>query len=141
MRRGALALTAVAALAGCGSSGTSAKDYRAQADAICAQIKSERERLPPAANIDELRSVAQSTIAINTDALRKFKGLDPPGDLKGPHTVIVERLSETLKLQQQAVKESASSPAMASINIRAGRARAALLAAAKEAKLPACQAL
>jgi hypothetical protein len=80
-------------------------------------------------------------IAINTDALRKFKELKPSGDLKAPHTVIVTRLGETLKLQQQALKTNPKSRAMQTINIRAGQARAALLAAAQQAKLPACQRL
>jgi hypothetical protein len=141
MRRAAPALLAVAALTGCGSSGSSDKDYRAKADAICTQIRAQRDRLPSASNIEELRAVAQSTIAINTDALRKFKALDPPGDLKGPHTVIVDRLGETLKIQQQAVKTDAQSKTMASLNVRAAQARAALLAAAKEAKLQACEQL
>jgi hypothetical protein len=142
VRRSAIALVAVAGLAGCGrSSGLSDKDYRAKADAICAQIRSERDRLPAASNLEELRAVAQSTIAINTDALRKFKELDPPGDLKGPHTVIVNRLGETLRLQQQALKANPKSDTMQSINVRAGQARAALLAAAEQAKLPACQRL
>jgi hypothetical protein len=85
--------------------------------------------------------VARSTIAINTDALRKFKELDPPGDLKAPHSVIVTRLGDTLKLQQQALKTNPKSQAMESINVRAGQARAALLAAAQQAKLPACEQL
>jgi hypothetical protein len=142
VKRAAAALLAVAGLAGCGgSSGLSDKDYRAKADAICAQIKSERDRLPTASNLEELRAVAQSTIAINTDALRKFKELDPPGDLKAPHVVIVNRLGETLRLQQQAIKADPKSNTMQSINVRAGQARAALLAAAKQAKLQACQRL
>ena len=131
----------VALLAGCGSSGMSDKDYRAKADAICASIKSQRDRLPPASNIEELKAVARSTIAINTDALRKFKALKPPGDLKAPHSVIVTRLGETLQLQQKALDTSAKSTAMQQINVRAGQARAALLAAAQQAKLPACEQL
>jgi hypothetical protein len=132
----------VLVLAGCGgSSGLSDKDYRAKADAICASIRSQRDRLPAASNIEELRAVAQSTIAINTDALRKFKELKAPDDLKAPHTVIVTRLAETLRLQQQALKTDAKSQAMQTINVRAGQARAALLAAAQQAKLPKCAAL
>jgi hypothetical protein len=144
MRRAAqaVAVLVAAVFAGCGGSGgLSDKEYRSKAGAICARIKSERDRLPPASNIEELRAVARSTIAINTDALRKFKELDPPGDLKAPHSVIVTRLGETLKLQQQALKTSPKSQAMQSINVHAGQARAALLAAAQQAKLPACEQL
>jgi hypothetical protein len=140
MRR-RLLLVGLVVLAGCGSSGMSDKDYRKEADAICARIKSERDRLPTASNIEELRAVAQSTIAINTDALRKFKELDPPDDLNAPHTVIVTRLAETLRLQQQALKTNPKSTAMQSINVRAGQARAALLKAAQQAKLQACERL
>jgi hypothetical protein len=140
MRRVAPVL-AVLVVAGCGSSGMSDKDYRAKANAICTSIRSQRDRLPPASNIEELRAVAQSTIAINTDALRKFKELKPSGDLKAPHSVIVTRLGETLNLQQQALKTNPKSTAMQTINIRAGQARAALLAAAQQAKLPACERL
>jgi hypothetical protein len=131
----------VVALAGCGSSGMSDKDYRAKADAICASIKSQRDRLPPASNLEELKAVARSTIAINTDALRRFKELKPPGDLKAPHSVIVTRLGETLQLQQKALTAGAKSTTMQQINVRAGQARAALLAAAQQAKLPACEQL
>jgi hypothetical protein len=143
MRRSLLLLLlGIAALAGCGgSSGLSDKDYRAKADAICTSIKSQRDRLPTASNIEELRAVAQSTIAINTDALRKFKELKPPDDLKAPNSVIVTRLGETLSLQQQALKAGQKSQAMQTINVRAAQAHAALLAAAQQAKLPACEQL
>ena len=137
----AVALPVAVAVAGCGSSGTSDKEYRDKANAICASIKSQRDRLPPASNIEELKAVARSTIAINTEALSKFKALDPPGDLKSPHTVIVTRLGETLKLQQQALTTDPKSTAMQQINVKAGQARAALLAAAQQAKLPACEQL
>ena len=141
MRRFAVAL-GVLVLAGCGgSSGLSDKEYRAKGNAICTSIRSQRDRLPAASNLEELRAVAQSTIAINTDALRKFNELDPPDDLKAPHSVIVTRLGETLKLQQQALKTNPKSQAMQTINVRAGQARAALLAAARQAKLPACERL
>jgi hypothetical protein len=140
-RRLLCALPIAVAVAGCGSSGSSDKEYRDKADAICASIKSQRDRLPPASNIEELKAVARSTIAINTDALRKFKELDPPGDLKSPHSVIVARLGETLKLQQQALTTDPKSTAMQQINVKAGQARAALLAAAQQAKLPACEQL
>jgi hypothetical protein len=142
VRRAALSALAVAVLAGCGgSSGLSDKDYRAKADAICARIKFQRERLPSAQTFEQLQSVVQSTIAINTDALRKFRELKPPDDLKGPHTIIVTRLAETLKLQQRAVKLKPDSPEIRPINVRAGAARDALLQAAKQAKLTACQQL
>jgi hypothetical protein len=143
MRRSLLLVPlGVVALAGCGgSSGLSDKDYRAKGDAICASIKAQRDRLPTASNIEELRAVAQSTIAINTDGLRKFKELKPPDDLKAPHSVIVTRFGETLRLQQQALKAGAKSQAMQTINVRAAEAHAALLAAAQQAKLPACAAL
>jgi hypothetical protein len=138
MRRAAM-IVACVTVAGCGGSGgMSAKDYRAKADAICASITSQRDRLPPASNLTELRAVARSTIAINTDALRRFKALDPPGDLKAPNDVIVTRLQQTLELQQQALKAGAASKTMETINVRAGQARKALVAAAQQAKLPAC---
>lgn len=141
MRRAA-ALAALLAVAGCGgSSGSSAKVYRAKADAICTTIKSQRDRIPPAQDIEQLRAVAQATIAINTDALRRFKALKPPDDLKGEHEIIVTRLDETLNLQQQAVTIDPKSKAMETINVRAGQAHTALVAAAKSAKLPACEAL
>ena len=141
MRRVGFAVALLVTAAGCGSSGMSDKEYRDKADAICTSITSQRERLPPASNVEELRAVAGSTIAINTDALRKFKELDPPGDLKSPHSAIVTQLGETLKLQQQALTTDPQSTAMQQINVRAGKARAALLAAAQQAKLPACEQL
>jgi hypothetical protein len=131
----------VVALAGCGSSGMSDKDYRDRADAICASIKSQRDRIPPASNLEDLKAAARTTIAINTAALRQFKELKPPGDLKAPHSVIVTRLAETLQLQQKALSTPAKSNAMQAINVRAGQARAALLAAAQQAKLTACEQL
>jgi hypothetical protein len=138
-RLGVLAI--LVAVAGCGSSGMSDKEYREKADAICASIKAQRDRLPAASNLEELKAVARSTIAINTEGLHRFKELDPPGDLKSPHSVIVTRLGETLKLQQQALTTDPKSTAMQQINVRAGQARAALLAAAQQAKLHACEQL
>ena len=127
-------------LAGCGgSSGLSDKEYRTKADAICTSIRSQRDRLPAASETS--RSCGRwrsSTVAINTDALRRFKDLDPPGDLSDQHDVIVKSLDDTVKLQQQALRTKATSDAMRTINIRAGEARAAILKAAEQAKLPAC---
>ena len=40
----ALAVAVAVAVAGCGSSGTSDKEYRDKANAICASIKSQRDR-------------------------------------------------------------------------------------------------
>jgi hypothetical protein len=132
------AVLVLVAVAGCGSSSLSAKDYRAKADAICTTIRSERDRLPGARDLEQLRAVARSTLAINTDALRRFKDLDPPGDLSDQHDVIVKGLDDTVKLQQQALRTKATSDAMRTINIRAGEARAEILKAAEQAKLPAC---
>jgi hypothetical protein len=141
MRRAGCALALLVAVAGCGSSGMSDKEYRDKADAICASIKAQRERLPPASNVEELKAVARSTIAINTEGLRRFKELHPPGDLESPHSAIVTQLGETLKLQQQALTTDPQSTAMQQINTKAGQAHAALLAAAQQAKLPACEQL
>ena len=136
------ALVAVA-VAGCGGSGgLSDKDYRAKADAICTSLKAQRDRLPPAQNIGDLRAVARSTIAIETDALNRFKALKPPGDLKAPHAVIVTRLGQTVALQNQALKQAnPKSQASQTINVGAGKAHAAIIAAAMQAKLPACEQL
>lgn len=138
MRRAPL-IGVLIVLAGCGSSGMSAKAYRAKAAAICASVKAQRDRLTPASNLEELRAVARSTIAINTDALRRFKALDPPDALKAPHSVIVTRLSQTLQLQQKALKTDPRSKAMQTINVQVGQAHQALVAAAQQAKLPACE--
>jgi outer membrane murein-binding lipoprotein Lpp len=140
MRRAAI-VAGLVALAGCGSSGMSAKDYRAKADSICTSVRAQRDRLTPASNLEELKAVARSTIAINTDALRRFKALKPSGDLKAPNSVIVTRLQETLQLQEQALKTDPRSTAMRTINGRVAIAHAALIAAARQAKLPACEQL
>lgn len=141
MRRTALLAGLLLTIAGCGSSGTSAKDYRTKADAICTSVRAQRDRLTPASNLEELKAVARSTIAINTDALRRLQALKPPGDLKAPHSVIVARLQETLKLQQQALTTDPASTAMKAINGRVAIAHAALVKAAQDAKLPACEQL
>jgi hypothetical protein len=141
-RLAASAALAAVCLAGCGGGGgLSAKDYRAKADAICTTIRSERDRLPSAQDLEQLKAVARSTIAINTDALRRFKALKPSGDLKSPNDVIITRLSQTVTLQQQALKADPKSKTMENINVQAGEARAAMVAAAKQAKLVACQKL
>jgi hypothetical protein len=132
---------ALIAVAGCGSSGMSDNEYREKADAICASITAQRDRLTPASNLEELRAVAQSTIAINTDALRRFKELEPPGDLKAAHRTIVGRLDEMLRLQQQALTTDPKSPAGQQINANAVTARAGLVNAAQQAKLQACEQL
>jgi hypothetical protein len=143
VRATALPLLAVVVLGGCGgSSALSDKDYRAKADAICASIRAQRDRLPPPSNdIEDLRAAARSTIAINTDALRRFKELEPPGDLKAPHAEIVGRLGDTLRLQQQALRAGADNQALQVINVRAAQARDGLLKAAQQAKLQACERL
>jgi hypothetical protein len=138
MRRIGVVLVLTGLVSGCGSSSLSAKDYRAKADAICTTIRSERDRLPGARDLEQLRAVARSTLAINTDAVRRFKDLDPPGDLSDQHDVIVKSLQDTVKLQQKALRTKATSDAMRTINIRAGEARAKILKAAEQAKLPAC---
>lgn len=141
-RAALLACVGATVVAGCGGGGgMSAKDYRAKANAICTSIRAQRDRLPPASNLDELKAVARSTIAINTDALRKFKALDPPDELKAPNSVIVTRLNETLQLQQKALGTDPRSKAMQAINVRAGRAHQAMVAAAQQAKLSACEQL
>jgi hypothetical protein len=135
-------LIALGAVSGCGGGGgLSAKDYRAKADAICTTITSERDRLPAAQDLEQLKAVARSTLAINTDALRRFKALDPSGNLKAPHDVIVTRLGDTVRVQQQALKADPKSKAMENINVKAGEAHQAIIAAAKQAKLVACQKL
>jgi hypothetical protein len=138
MRRLTAALALGLVVAGCGSDSLSAKDYRAKANAICTTIRSERDRLPGARDLEQLRAVARSTLAINTAALRRFKDLDPPGELSDQHDVIVKSLDDTVKLQQQALRTKATSNAMRDINIRAGEARAEILKAAEQGKLPAC---
>jgi hypothetical protein len=131
-------VAALIAVAGCGSSGMSDREYRAKADAICASITAQRDRLPPPSNLEELRAVAQSTIAINTDALRRFRELDPPGDLKTAHRTIVGRLGEMLRLQQRALTTDPKTAAGQQINANAVTARVGLVNAAQQAKLQAC---
>jgi hypothetical protein len=138
MRRLTAALALGLVVAGCGSDSLSAKDYRAKANAICTTIRAERDRLPGARDLEQLRAIARSTLAINTAALRRFKDLDPPGELSDQHDVIVKSLDDTVKLQQQALRTKATSNAMRDINIRAGEARAEILKAAEQGKLPAC---
>jgi hypothetical protein len=134
-----LVAAAALAVAGCGGSGgLSAKDYRAKADAICANVKSQRERLPSSSNYEELVAVARSSLAINTAAYRRFKALKPSGDLKAPHSVMVTRMAEGLKLQQKALSTNPRSPTMRQINLQAATAHRAFIAAAREAKLSAC---
>jgi hypothetical protein len=135
-------LVALLAVAGCGGSGgLSDKEYRAKAGAICTFIRTQRDRISPAQDLEQLKAVARTTIAINTDALRRFKELKPPDDLKAPHDVIVTRLNDTVRLQQQALDAGPKSKTMENINVRAGEARRALIAAAQQAKIPACEQL
>ena len=53
-------------------------------------------------------------------------------------TGLFDNKQQTLELQQQALKAGAGSKTMETINVRAGQARKALVAAAQQAKLPAC---
>ena len=97
------ALLALAVLAGgCGDDGTSAEDYRAQANAICADAKQQAGELPPPAG-DTAEAVAEYAGArapIVREELEALGELDPPDELADGH----EQLLRHTELEAQALE-------------------------------------
>jgi glucose/arabinose dehydrogenase len=78
----AAALAAAAALAGCGSSGPSQKEFVKKADALCAQTNKAH---PPKPNPKSSKEAAQQQaeeVQIRKDLDRKLKALDVPSGSK-----------------------------------------------------------
>jgi hypothetical protein len=77
----AAALAAVAALAGCGDSGSSKKDFVKKADAICAQTNKAHPPPAEAKSLKERGAQAGTEIGIRKDLDAKLRKLDVPDDL------------------------------------------------------------
>jgi hypothetical protein len=78
----AAALSAVAALAGCGSSGPSKADFVKKADALCAETNKANPPKPQAKSSKEAAAQQAEEITIRTELDKKLKGLDVPGSEK-----------------------------------------------------------
>jgi hypothetical protein len=78
----AAALSAVAALAGCGSSGPSKADFVKKADALCAQTNKANPPKPQPKNAKEAAAQQAEEVTIRTDLDKKLKGLDVPDSEK-----------------------------------------------------------
>lgn len=78
------------ALAGCGDDGTSAAEYREQAEEICTTAAGEAADVPPPS--DTAASVAEYGDAVAEIRQREtvaLDELDPPGELEPAHTQLV----------------------------------------------------
>jgi len=138
--RVALLLTAVAALAGCGG-GTSAGDYREQAEEICTTATREAADVPPPS--DTAASVAEYGDAVAEIRERETVALDelePPDELESAHNqlvnasgAIVRSLKDLARAAERGDRQAAA--AAAALGDRAAdQARRA----AEELEVPAC---
>jgi hypothetical protein len=92
MRRGlTLAAIAAALLAGCGggSDRLSAKDYRAQASAICADTQRETDALGRPKRTSEFKVFLARGLKVTGRSLQRFAALKPPQDLQDEHDAII----------------------------------------------------
>ena len=138
--RAVLLLAAVAALAGCGG-GTSASDYREQAEEICTTATREAADVPPpsdtAASVAEYGDAAAEIRERETIALDE---LEPPDELESAHDqlvnasgAIVRSLNDLARAAEREDRQAAA--AAAALGDRAAdQARRA----AEELELPAC---
>ena len=88
--------------AGCGgdaaSAPLSADDYRAQADAICAETNAELDKVPdPSSAADIVKRLEQARPIVDTQIAR-LKDLSPPEDLVSDHMRAIALLEEQLEL-------------------------------------------
>ena len=138
--RVALLLAAVAALAGCGG-GTSASDYREQAEEICTTATREAADVPPPS--DTAASVAEYGDAVAEIRERETVALDEleaPDELESAHNqlvnasgAIVRSLNDLARAAEREDRQAAA--AAAALGDRAAdQARRA----AEELELPAC---
>ena len=135
-----LLLAAVVALAGCGG-GTSASDYREQAEEICTTATREAAEVPPPS--DTAASVAEYGDAVAEIRERETVALDelePPDELESAHNrlvnasgAIVRSLNDLARAAEREDRQAAA--AAAALGDRAAdQARRA----AEELELPAC---
>ena len=78
----AAALTAIAALGGCGSSGPSKADFDKKADAICAATNRAHPPKPNPKNAKAAAALQADEISIRTELDRKLKALKAPDSAK-----------------------------------------------------------
>ena len=84
---------AVALIAGCGGGSDdalSADEFRAQADAICADTSRETDALPAPVSPDDLLQYLKDGQAASGAGLEKLKELKPPSDLEGDWQKILD---------------------------------------------------
>jgi len=134
-------LGVVLALAGCGGDGTSAGEYREQAEEICAAATLEAAEVTPPS--DDAASVADYGDAVAKIRKRETVALDelePPGRLDAAHRQLVNASGAIVRslndLARAAEREDrAAAAAAASMGDRAAdQARRA----AEELELPSC---
>jgi hypothetical protein len=78
----AAALSAIAAMAGCGSSGPSKADFVKKADALCAETNKANPPKPQPKSSKEAAAQQAEEVTIRTELDKKLKGLDVPDSEK-----------------------------------------------------------
>jgi hypothetical protein len=138
--RFALLLGAVAALAGCGG-GTSASEYRDQAEEICTTASREAAEVPPPS--DTAASVAEYGDAVAEVRQRETVALDelePPDELESAHRQLVNASGAIVRslndLARAAEREDRAAAAAAAA--MGDRAADQARRAAEELEVPAC---
>ena len=129
------------ALAGCGGGGTSASEYREQAEEICATATREAAGVAPPS--DTAASVAEYGDAVAEIRERETVALDelePPGELEAGHRQLVNASGAIVRslqdLARAAEREDRTAATAASAN--GDRAADQARRAAEELELPSC---
>ena len=140
MRQRIAVLGSVVALAGCGG-GTSASEYREQAEEICTTATSEASEVPPPS--DTAESVAEYGDAVAEIREREtvaLDELDPPDDLEAAHRQLVNASSAIVRSLNDLARAAERDDRTAAAAAAAMGDRAADQArrAADELELPAC---
>lgn len=129
------------ALAGCGDDGTSAAEYREQAEEICTTAAGEAADVPPPS--DTAASVAEYGDAVAEIRQREtvaLDELDPPGELEPAHTQLVNASGAIVRSLNDLARAAERDDRTAAAAAAAMGDRAADQArrAAEELELPSC---
>lgn len=100
-RRFAVCLTALSLLAGCGSSGTSAKDFAKQGNTICTDARAKARAIPPAKDFPGLVRQSQATLVILQDGVSRLHKLKPPAEKKADFDHYLRLADQQVALARQ----------------------------------------
>ena len=100
MRAHAAVAVLVVPLAACGG-GLSKSELVAKGDAICKRVNTQIAKEPDPKSIDDLKRLADKTVAISDPAIKDMDALEPPDELKTDFDKFVASLRKQRDLTQQ----------------------------------------